>query len=248
MEDEKTQSTQPDYAEAIKNLKAEQDRKLSNIEQSIQNSLANLPHLIQQQVSSMAPRVPEQSASAVDPYEDPQGYQQQLLEQVAKIVDNKVNGAIQHYEQSTVEKSQLYTEFPELTDQSHPMTQAVIQRYQSLSPEQRKDGDQHLKSIVYQVASERGIRPKQYRDSGSEDFSLSSKSGESTVAPKKEPSKHEGVDEKSVIWAELLKKAGAPININKEKDMAKLKEFSQRKDWTTIAGSPEFTRGGKNDE
>ena len=241
MEDNKAPQS-PDYAEAIKNLKAEQDRKLSNLEQSIQNSLATLPHLIQQQVAAAAPQ-PKQEA--VDPYEDPKAFQDQLLAQVASVVDNKISGAIQTYENRTVEKSQLYSDFPELSDQRHPMTQAVIQRYQALTPEQKKDADQQLKSIVYQVASEQGIKPQQFRESQTDDFSLSGNRGEKHVAPKKEPDKLEGVEEGSVTWAEILHKAGAPIDLSKEEDAQKLQKYAQRKNWTNISESPEFTRGGK---
>jgi len=244
MADENINNT-PNYGELINNMKAESDRKLSNLEQSIAAQLSQLPTLIQQSVSQyVQPAQQQQTAdTSMDIYDNPEGFVNNLKTEIAQAVSQQVSSTIANYENSTVKKSQLYSEFPELSDPNHEVTQAVIARFQALTPAQKKDSDQHLSSIVYQVASEKGLRPKSYRQDD-DSFSLSGERGERNVAPGKDPDKLDGINKGTQAWAEILKEIGAPIDITKPEDKAKLQEYAKRRNWTSLDQSPTFKRGG----
>ena len=243
------QST-PDPLELINNAKAETDRKFANLEASIQSQLQQLPDLINQSVAKYAQPATSDpyTAPAVDQsmeiLDNPKGFVEDLKKEITKAVSDQVNTTLTSYEDRTASRSQLFQEFPELSDPNNKMTQAVMARFNGLTIEQKKDADQHLKSIVYQVASEHGIRPVSTRVSD-DNFSLGGAQGEANVNPGQESKKSDGIKQGSLDWATILKEVGADIDLDDPKQLEKLKEYAKRRNWTSIDQSPAFKRGGK---
>ncbi len=143
--------------QSVVNLKAEMGRKI-------------------EQVRPTPPPTPKPKLSEMI-YEDPEG----AIEQITQTVTQSVSSVFESREKNRQMVSQLYKDYPELEDPSHPLSQAAQVKYASLPPEEKLDS-KALRSAVFEAAAEMGLAPKPKRKtavqpSDEESFSLGGKSG-----------------------------------------------------------------------
>lgn len=237
-------SEQEPQADPYQNLKAEYDRKLSNLQSQFDQSHQQLVNLIQTQWAQAQTQYKPDTSASDDPIDlyDSDG-QKKFLGNIDKIVSDRISQGIRQYEDRTIKQHQIYQDFPELQDPNSKFTQTVSSMYAALTPEQKQD-DNHFQTIIYQVAAQQGLKPKRFRDSDTDDFTLGARRGEKNVAPKKDPESQDGIDRGSLAWMEVLQRAGAPVDPKDKAQLEKLREFSKRKQWTKRHTSPEFRRPG----
>lgn len=201
----------------LKNLKAEFNRKISNVETILQKSQEQLLAQMQSLVKVKEPA----KAPATEDLEEL--YYKNPVEAMRKIKDeakSELRSEIDSREQESLKRTQvinaLYSEFPELGVPSSDLYQLAVEKYNATAKEEGHSPSAY-RAAVTEAALELGMRPKSKRPASEDDFSLSgSGSGRNGGrAPKEAPwtKNHEmlaeafGMDSKSVERAKTRMKS-----------------------------------------
>lgn len=207
-------SSTPNPTEEFKNLKAEMNRKLSNVEETNKRLLEQLQALTQ-------PRQPSsQEPKKVSVFDDEEGYARRIKEEATVEIRRELaqQQAAEAKKQATL--NQLFQEFPEIGDMENPLTKRALEIYNSL-PEDERQSTVAYRDAVKSAALEQGVRPKSKRaKTEGDDFSLSgSSSGRS--APKKGE-----LTDGHMLAAQLL-----GLDVSNPETKKSLQSRAERKDW-----------------
>lgn len=210
-------ATQP-AADEIKNVKAEFNRKIGNLEQTNAQLLAQL----QQLTSKLSPPKPA-TESKVSVFDDEEAYAARIKAETAAEIRREMDARnSQQAKQATVIQS-LMQDYPELQDMSHDLTKKAVELYNSLSDEE-KSHPLAYKAAVRDAAAEMDIKPKsKRRTSESDDFTMSG-SGSGAGRQKREPE----MKKETLQFAEAV-----GLNIKDPKILERLKARHNRKSYLT---------------
>lgn len=231
---DQTKPDESNSAEDLKNVKAEFNRKLTNIETNLKQSNDALMTQLQQiAVAYQSQQKPKQEE--VDKtletlyYDNPTAYAQKVAERAANEAEARAQKQIDSFRAQEVKRSELLNkliaEYPELANSSHELTQKAIETYNSL-PEEERNSPVAYRLAVKEAASDLGIRPKAKRKESEEEedgFVFQS----SGYTSKKEGKKGR-VDARTADFAKLM-----GIDISKDDVKKKIEEYSQisPQDW-----------------
>lgn len=151
-----------DPADLTKNLKAELDRKLGGITEQLN---AQTEALKAQIASLRPPPKPAPTGSFKEQF-----YQDEdaAVANLASSIKDEIRGEIQMSNRQAEVLTSLYRDFPELSDQTHDLTQKAVQIHKGLSKnEQASPGSYRL--AVLEAAAEIGLPPKAKRKAVSEE-------------------------------------------------------------------------------
>ena len=187
----------------LNNLKAELNRKVSNLETRIPQ-----PVKVQQ---------PEESLEDLI-YTNPKKVIETIEERVNRGVDAKLNAQTRH----TQVIGDLMYDFPELQDKNSELFKEAVSNYNSLSPEEQNSPSAY-KLAVKDAALNLGVRPRSKR-SEDDDFMVSG-SGSSAGQSRKR-SREGDLSDETLAFAQ---KVG--FNIDDPKVVERIKARAQRRNW-----------------
>lgn len=212
-----------DGGEDIKNLKAEFDRKIGNIEKTNQALLNQL------QVLNQPKKEPAKEAKTPFKdlwYDDPDAAAT-LIAKKAKddtLSEIRAENLIQQRKGNVIQ--QLYREYPELQDFDNPLTTKAVEIFEKLTDEEKSNPIAY-RLAVKEAAEELDIKPKAKRKAKEEDDSFSL-SGTADKAPRTRGKREGGLDPRTVKFAKLV-----GLDTDNEKVIESLKNRSERKSWMT---------------
>lgn len=152
--------------EPIKQLKSEFERKMGNSEARMAELTAanqSLLSKIEDLTKHIGPKVEPRKADLSSLlYSDPEAYavaiQERADARAEKIVDDRLSAMTN----TNSHINKLYGEFPELSDESNPLTKRSLEVYNSMSANEKK-ATSSLRLAVLEAASELGVKPKSKR-------------------------------------------------------------------------------------
>lgn len=207
----------------IQNLKAEMERKLGNITESMAQSNA----LIQQQLQALIQASqPQQSSQA---QADPESfYDTNPAEYKRRIKEEVLNEAKKVQEQTLKRQTalnntiyQLSQEFPEIQTAGSDLQKAVLEAHNAL-PESMRETPEGYELAVQRAAAKAKIKPKSQRGeaASSDDFTMGSK-----------PAKKSGKQESAVTddMLQMAKLLGR--NVDDPDFRKRLEKAASRKNW-----------------
>jgi hypothetical protein len=208
-------------ADEIKNLKAEMNRKLGNLEQT-NAQLINM----MQSLAKPAPAATTQSKKLGDVLFDNPDEAARLIKEEAKAeLREELNKAnqVQTRTQSTI--ASLVSEFPELGDSNSEFSKRAVAIYHSYAPEDQANPIS-LKAAVKEAALEMNVKPKSKRNAESDDsFALGGGSGGETRPSRR--SREQELDPATIEFARHLGQ-----NVDDPKYMERLKKSAKRRNWS----------------
>lgn len=226
LKDQSTETTND--TDALGNLKAEMNRKLSNQEEALsrlQQQNQQLLEQLQMQATVNTSKSDDTGNKSLSDlmYEDPEQYasviekraEEKILKRIEaqQAADNKRNQIL----------AQIGSEFPEVNDPNSDLTKRAVEIHQKMSQDDRNN-PVSLKIATLEAAAELGVLPRSRRkDSDTDSFTMGSKS-----APKRsEGAVSEKDEEQTLQIAQLL-----GINVNDPKQKEMLKKAQSRKTWS----------------
>ena len=217
----------------IKNLQAEMSRKTSNLDSKLEQINQQL-----QQLSLLGNNVQMGSnnnnngnAQRPDPILDAEGYERYMEQKFEAKLNDRLS--VQQRQQSEI--AALVSNFPELSDSSSELSQAAIQAYNNLSP-QEKGMPGAYKLAVQGAALELGILPKSKRNTKqvtneSDDIGSRTNNDHKSNSRTKTPK----LDDSTLEFAKLLGK-----DINDPKYIERLQKANSRTRWSKAQNRNEY--------
>lgn len=215
--------------DALTNLKAEMNRKLSNqeevlskLQQQNQQLLEQLSYQQTQTTQTQSSTGGEKSLSDLM-YEDPEQYAA-LIE---KRAEERAMKRIEQREAAQAKQNQILgqiaSQFPEVNDPNSPLTKRAVEIHGKMAPEDRSN-PVSLKIATLEAAAELGVLPRDRRkQSDTDSFTMGSSS-----APKRPESALSEKDEEQTLQiAQLL-----GVNVDDPKQKAMLDKAKSRKTWS----------------
>jgi hypothetical protein len=220
--DASTQNSDP-----TQNIKAEFGRKIGNLESEVsklaQTNQQLLAH-IQQMAVTNKPAEPAKEDIEDLWYKDPRKAAAAIKNEAKREISEEMNRSSQAQAKQTQTLSQLVREYPELNDDSNPLTKKAVEIYQSM-PEDEKSSPMAYKLAVKEAASELSVKPISKRSQEESDsYSVSGNSGSSYSPANTRKKKEDDIDQKTLEFAKLL---GRPVDDPAYRE--KLKNLSKRK-------------------
>lgn len=181
----------------IKNIKAEMNRKLSNLEQSNAQLLAQLQALSQ-------PKPAPQTQKKVSVFEDEDAYAQDIISKADRLLEEKLSRRDKEVAKQQAVISGLVSEFPELADTSHSLSRRAVEIYNGFS-EEEKVSPIAYKAAVKEAALELDVKPKHKRKASEDEAFALSGSGSSAPKGKRAGAEGDGeLDPRTVMFAEMV--------------------------------------------
>lgn len=219
-------------ADPVKNVKAEMDRKLGNIETTVQQ-LAQTNQALAAQLQKMQEKKPE-STGTQKPWKD-RFYENEdaALNEVEENATRRATEAMRNLQAIEQRKqnavNQMVNDYPELAIES-PLKAKSVEIFNALSKEEQADPNA-IKLAVREAAADLGMLPKSKRkeevtDNDDDTFSLSGKGG-SEGKKGRRGQKSGDLAQETLDFAELL---GRPVD--DEKYIARLKKANERSNWS----------------
>ena len=164
-------------ADPIKNIKAEMDRKLGNVDKTLSDltkTNQQLAQALERLTKPAAPAPePQKQRYSEDWFSNPDSAAEKLVQEAERRAEKKFEARLEQQNKQTQTLSSLVAEFPELTDGSAELTKKTLEIYNSLPAEDRSSPSAY-RLAVKEAALELGVQPKSKRKrSESDDFSLS---------------------------------------------------------------------------
>lgn len=179
-------------ADDVKNLKAEFNRKLSNLEENTQRLMA--------QLQTMTPPKKSDEPKKVSVFDDEEAYARQIEDRAEKRIEEKLSRqqAAQAKQQQTI--AALVADFPELTDPGHDLTKKAVEIFESFSAED-KASPVAYRAAVREAAEELELKPKSKRKAKASDDESFSLGGRTKVSP---AAKKDEIDPNTLVFAEAV--------------------------------------------
>lgn len=208
----------PTGDEALKNLKAEMNRKLDNTTAELQKTNQQMQAILAAMQTPAKSETPPASKLSDLWYDKP--------DEAARIIEERTTEKLRREmaaQQALQTKQQqvitgLISDFPELQDGSHELTKKAVELYNAL-PEDEKTHPLAYKTVVKDAALDLGIKPKSKRTPSADDgFTMGSTSGSSR-------------SERSGSLNQMQKDLAAMLGVKPEKVAARIKNTSDYKKW-----------------
>ncbi len=212
----------------VKNIKAEMDRKLSNLTKQLEEQA----RLMQQMAVQRQPEVPQASSKStkIDPFAD------DFDQQIERMVESRLNNKINAQSRETQVINEMRNDYPELDRADSELSQKVLEIYKQYGENER--GPLAIKAAIRDAAADLGLVPARKRarkeDSGEE--TLSSGSGSEGGGNSRRNSKKDEIDPKTEAFAALLDKATGRERTPEQRREA-LKKYAGRKTWNKYRDS-----------
>lgn len=175
-----------------KNLKAEMERKLSNIQSDMKKSSDALAAQLAQLAAKLTPPAPtksktdEQKELEEEVWDNPVAFKQRVVKEAQELSDKKFSTYIEQQQAAAKQLGELYASYPELQQQNHPLAARSLEIFNGLSAEE-KGSLNAFKLAVAQAASENGIKPVSKRqEEEMDDFTLNATGKKRKAGPKVE--------------------------------------------------------------
>lgn len=213
----------PPPDESVKNLKAEMDRKLGNIEKTNQALLSQLQVLAKPKAEPTPAKKPLRDIW----YDDPEAAASLIAKQAKDETLSEIRAENRVQAEKNTVIQGLYREYPELADFDNPLTVKAVEYFEKLS-DQEKANPIAYRLAVKEAAEDLEIKPKLKRKPKDDDdgFSLSGASGGGSAGKKARGS--EKLDPRTVRFAEMV-----GLDTKDEKVLSSLKNRAERKNWMT---------------
>lgn len=213
--------------EELKNLKAEMNRKLENLEKSQKDLLAALkspPPAVKKSVATQEKEMKDIW------FEDPDLATKMIQDSTMRRFDERLAAANEAQVKTNSTLQSLYKEYPELSDMENPLTKKSVEVFEKMTAEEKANPVAY-RAAVREAADELDIRPKSKRkqsDDG-DNFSLSSSSarGGRDENSGGGASRNKRLDPRTVEFAKLL---GLDMDDQKTVDRVKARI---RDSWST---------------
>ena len=204
--------------DSLENMKAEFNRKLSNMEQANQVLRNQLSTMLKAAAPAAAPKTenledvwfdkPEVAAAKIE---------QRVLE--------KVNAAAQSTQRTNSTIAKLTQDFPELMDDQSDLTKKAVEIYSSFTDDE-KSSPVAYRAAVKEAALELGVKPKSQRreEQEEDDFSFSG-SGAGRARTEGRASRRDTVDPRTIEFAKMV---GLDVSDPKVKENLK---SHQKRSW-----------------
>lgn len=218
-------------ADPIKNIKAEMERKFSNITKQLQTQNEQLMQAITQVATpKKAPqKEAEVSEDLVDlMYSDPGAYARRIAEMATSAATKQVSAQVNRSNEVNTTLQRMVSEYPELNDQGSEMYQKAIEIYNTLS-EDEKQSASGVKLAIREAAADLGVVPvSKRRRSEDDDFNFGGNVSDNkgSANNKRKQRDEVKVSEDTLAFAQLLGR-----NIDDPKVKAGLEKASKRKDY-----------------
>ncbi len=200
-----------DGEDSNKNVKAEFNRKLSELNASLTAQNANLAQQMQTLMQTIESRQTAGKSTAGAEkklsdlmYDNPD----EFVNKIRKEIKDEVQGDNYRANSFSQAATQLDSEYPEFRDKSSEQRKRVEMYYSQL-PQGMQNTKEGLEVAVYKAAADFGLTPQSKRKgAASEDYSMSG-SGSGSTTPRKPAKKQTEMQSDQMAFAELI---GAPIN------------------------------------
>lgn len=232
--DSKDTSTQ----DPVKNMKAEMDRKLGNVEGAI-TKLTETNSALAAQLERLSKQVPDANIRTNPAptkswserfYEDEAGTLMAVKEEAKREALEAARSMHAIESQKNAALSQMVNDYPELTDAGSDLRKKAVEVFNSMSKEDQASPSA-LKLAVREAAADLAVLPKSKRkdtvieDNDDDTFALSGGGSGKTSGDRKR--KEGKLSEATLTFAELL---GRPVT--DEKYLERLKKASERSNWS----------------
>ena len=169
--------------EQLNNIKAEFQRKTTNLEEANRKLSGQVEQLLVQLKGNSQPQPAPKKVSVFD---DEDAYADRVATEAEARIERKFEERARQQQVS----AHLIAEYPELKDKNSDLMKRADEIFKSLSPEERSHS-LAMKTAVYDAAAELDVRPMSKRvNQDSDSFSIGSGSGGS--AANRKPSKQQG--------------------------------------------------------
>jgi hypothetical protein len=185
--------------EEIKNLKAEMNRKMGNLEQTNAQLLKQLETML----ASTKPAPSPEPKKNVSVFEDEEGYARRIKEETAAEIRAEMAKEKNAMAKQQTIISSLVTEFPELNQGDSTLTKKAVELYNGMADDE-KASPVAYKAAVNQAALELGIKPKSKRSADDSDDYVFSGSGTSEPAQRKRKASDSELDPRTEQFAQLV--------------------------------------------
>lgn len=197
-------------ADPLKNMKAEFDRKIANLEATNRKML---DQVIAMQAKA-APAQPQAKDVETAWFDNPRQAAEIIKEEIRQeqVAAARTNNTI----------AKLVEEFPELRDEEADLTKRAVQIYEGFSPSD-KSSPLAYRTAVREAAQELGVQPVSKRkvtDESDEEFSLS---GSGSVRSQAGGRRRDSLDPKTVEFARLM-----GLDVDKTEVKERLKSHQKR--------------------
>lgn len=232
-------------SDAIQQLKAETNRKLSSITEQMGDLKKASDLLLERLSQSQAPASSVKTEESEDlsslMYSDPAAYARRIEERAEKrIMSNLQNQNAAVAKQNAV-LSELTYDYPELGDKNSALTKRAVEIYGQLPVEDRSSPLSY-RLAVKEAATELSVKPRSKRTEDDENFMGSSSGG----SRRGERSKKDKVDPNTELWAEALgdqfRELGHDYNDNVVKE--RIAKRAQRS-WSKWQQPDKVKKGGR---
>lgn len=197
-------ASQKTLTDTLNNMKAELNRKVSNIEARV----------------TPAKVVAEEEPLEDMIYSNPKKVIETIRAQVNQDTQQTLNARDQH----TQVIGDLMYDFPELQDKNSDLFKAAVAGYQAMTPQEQAN-PMAYKLAVKSAAVDMGVKPRSKR-SADDDFSLNGDGGGHSGRDRRGRSRDNELSDETLAFAE---KVG--FNINDPKVVERIKARAQRKNW-----------------
>ena len=168
----------PAQGEDVKNVKAEFDRKTSNLQKENEAIKAQLAALVSK-LSGPAPTKQEQAKVSV--FDDEEAYAARIKAEAAAEVEAKLAAQAERNARYQAISSKLVSEYPELQDANSELMKKSQEIFKGYSDAERAS-PLAMRAAVADAAEALDIRPVSKRaPKGNDSFSLGSRSGASSL-------------------------------------------------------------------
>lgn len=210
--------------ESIVNVKAEFNRKLDNLTQTINTQWQDMQAVLASLASKPTAPAASEPRESKKPlkdliYEDDASFEQAIENRIASTVEKKIRTQADQSAQLNNIVAEVGSKFPEFNQPSSEAYQAALKKHASL-PQHLRGTAEGVKIAMLETVADLGLVPTSKRDRTSEadDFSLSGKG-----SAKKVGKKGAELDEATTFWAEAF-----GVKVKDEKVQERLKKYSNR--------------------
>jgi hypothetical protein len=192
----------PPADENNKNVKAEFDRKIQNLEQTNKQILAALQALSTppKQTKKEEPKKEEKALKDLW-YEDEEAAARLIEDRAYRRFEKKLDTIQETQTKTTTVMKDLYKSYPELSDSDHPLTTKAIEIFEKFTPEE-KNNPIAYKLAVKEAAEELDFKPKSKRKPTDDDDSFTTSGG--GQGQRQQSSKSKKLDAKTLDFAEKM--------------------------------------------
>ncbi len=214
----------------VKQVKAEMNRKLSNVEAMQAETKKQLDAILAQVQASMQPKeeaAPKKPAKDLL-FDDPDQFIAQVREQAVREATESVGRQYQASQAMQAAVQGIASQYPEFMQDGSEASRLAVQRANNL-PKHLKGTAEGAELVMLKVAQELGLTPvgKRQRQVSEEEPVAGSRSTSAGSGANKGPKKR-AIDEKTLALAELL-----GVDIKDPKRLDGLEKASTRKKWNT---------------